>query len=185
MADEHSLIEVVTINPRIRLDIRYATTNNFTNQVVYQSARCFARRPVAAALDKVQQDLEKRNLGLKIYDGYRPLSVQRIFWSLVPDETYVADPNKGSRHNRGCAVDLTLVDSDGNELEMPTGFDDFAEKAWRSCMELPAKAIENRQLLASAMEKHGFTGFPNEWWHFDFIGWENFPILDVPFEQLG
>src|SRR5262245_38439969 len=109
--NKHDLVNIQTINRRIILDIRYATTNNFTHTKVYPSAQCYLQREVAVALDAVQKELESKGFGLKIFDGYRPLSVQKIFWQLVPDERYVGNPAKGSKHNRGCAVDLTLVDS--------------------------------------------------------------------------
>ena len=136
-------------------------------------------------LDSVQRELEKVGLGLKVWDCYRPLSVQKILWSIVPDERYVANPAKGSRHNRGCAVDLTLVDSLGNELPMPTKYDDFTEKAHRDYYNLPDTVIKNRKILEDVMKKYGFIPLPTEWWHFDAQGWENFSILDIPLKELN
>lgn len=121
--------------------------------------------------------LRPRKLGLRVLDCYRPLSVQKKFWELVPDERYVANPNKGSRHNRGFAVDLTLVDREGRELPMPSAYDDFSEKAHRD-FPAPGAAGDNRALLKAAMEREGFLGLPTEWWHFDFRGWEKAPLLD-------
>jgi D-alanyl-D-alanine dipeptidase len=187
------LVEVVKINPHIRLDIRYATTNNFAKKVVYPSARCFLEEPAAKALDAVQQKLEKFGLGLKIFDGYRPLSVQKIFWNVVsdqfPDETvraqYVANPVTGSRHNRGSAVDLTLIDlKTGEELVMPSGYDDFSEKAHRNYNAMSPEAKKNCRLLETIMKSHGFEPLPSEWWHFDWRDWKSFPIQDVTFEEL-
>jgi zinc D-Ala-D-Ala dipeptidase len=179
------LVDIRDVNPRIRLDIRYATANNFTGARVYDEARCFLRPDVAQRLSQVQRDLERQGLGLKVYDCYRPLSVQKKFWALVPDERYVADPAKGSRHNRGAAVDLTLVDARGRELPMPTGYDDFTEKAHRDAKDLPAETIRNREILEKAMVRRGFVPLPTEWWHFDAAGWEKYPVMDVPFGELA
>jgi D-alanyl-D-alanine dipeptidase len=173
------LVDITTINPNIRLDIRYATTNNFTHQKVYPSACCYVRKAVAERLDRVQKELESLGYGLLIWDGYRPLSVQRIFWNLVPDERYVMPPEKGSRHNRGAAVDVTLVKLDGTPIQMPTDFDDFSEKAHCNYMDLPQEVINNRQLLTSVMYKYGFTGVDCEWWHFDDTQWQKYPIEDI------
>jgi D-alanyl-D-alanine dipeptidase len=169
-------VDIAALNPHIRLDIRYATTNNFTHRRVYEVARCMLREGTARKLDAVQRDLERMGLGLKVFDCYRPLSVQRKFWAILPDERYVADPAQGSRHNRGAAVDLTLVTSDGHELRMPTGFDDFTEKAHRDFQALPPEAIRNRTLLERVMKKRGFVPLPTEWWHFDDLDWRKYPI---------
>jgi len=179
----HDLIELKKLSPNILLEILYATPNNFVGKAVYPSSRCFLRRSTAIRLHKVQLALEKMGLGLKVWDGYRPLSVQKIFWSLFPDPLYVADPAEGSRHNRGASVDLTLVDKQGNELPMPTAFDDFSEKASRS-YEGGLEETRNRRLLESAMAKEGFLEYPHEWWHFDDPEWEAYPILDVGFDEL-
>ena len=178
------LVELKTLSPKIPLDIRYATANNFTGRAVYDEARCFLQWPAAEALLKVQGELRRQGLSLKIYDCYRPLSVQKKFWALVPDERYVADPAKGSRHNRGMAVDLTEVDGSGRELRMPSPYDDFTERAHRDFMNLPAESIRNRERLEKVMVKYGFEPFPTEWWHFDFRGWEAYPVMDVPFEKI-
>lgn len=178
------LVDIQKINPRIKIDIKYATEDNFTGRKLYSVPKCFLRRFVALKLDSVQKELEKIELGLKVWDCYRPLSVQEILWSIVPDERYVANPAKGSRHNRGCAVDLTLVDSLGNELPMPTKYDDFTEKAHRNYKDLPDTVVKNRKLLEDVMKKYGFIPLPSEWWHFDFEGWEKFSILDIPLEKL-
>jgi D-alanyl-D-alanine dipeptidase len=176
------LIDIISINPAIVLDIRYATENNFTHQKLYPIAKCMLRREAAESLSAVQKDLRYRGLGLKVYDGYRPLSIQRKLWEVVPDERYVANPVKGSRHNRGAAVDLTIIDSLGNELEMPTPYDDFTDKAHCDYMQLPEAALKNRALLEEVMTRHGFVSMSSEWWHFDFQGWGKFEILDQPLE---
>jgi len=181
---EVALVDIESVNPHIRLDIRYATANNFTHQVLYPKAKCYLRKPVAERLSKVQAQLERLNRALKVFDCYRPLSVQKRMWALVPDERYVADPAKGSRHNRGAAVDVTLLSSDGKDLDMPTPYDDFGEKAHRDYMNLPAPVIANRSLLELVMRQAGFEPLPTEWWHFDAVGWESYPILDVGFDRL-
>jgi D-alanyl-D-alanine dipeptidase len=179
------LIDLQKKIPTIVLDIKYATEDNFTHKVVYPIAKAYLVKGAAQALCEVQSELEKEGLGLKVFDGYRPLSVQEKFWQLVPDERYVADPKKGSRHNRGCAVDCTLIClKDGKELEMPTPFDDFTEKAHRDYMNIPAEVRTNREKLEAIMNKHGFMGLPTEWWHFDYQGWEHYALLDKNFDEL-
>src|SRR5262245_10996887 len=161
--------------------MRYATANNFTKQVLYPVAdECLLCEPAARRLAKVQKNLEKKGLGLKVWDCYRPVSVQKKLWDIVPDERYVANPKSGSRHNRGASVDLTLVDAKGKELPMPTAFDEFSEKAHRSYMDLPAEAVRNRQTLQEAMEAEGFVGLPTGWWHFDDPSWSQFALRDEP-----
>jgi D-alanyl-D-alanine dipeptidase len=148
-AEPSDFVDVQTVAPGIRLDLRYATANNFTHQVVYPTARCLVRRDVAERLQRVQAALAARHLGLALWDCYRPLSVQRRFWALVPDERYVADPKKGSRHNRGAAVDLTLVDDAGRQLDLGTAFDDFSPRAHRDATNLSATARRNRALSST------------------------------------
>jgi D-alanyl-D-alanine dipeptidase len=172
-----TIVNIQSVNPHVVLDIRYATTNNFTGKKVYDSANCLLRASTARKLSDAQRELERSGLGLKVYDCYRPLAVQRKFWSLVPDERYVANPAKGSRHNRGAAVDLTLVDRNGQELPMPTPFDDFTDKAHRDYTQLPPEALKNRALLEEVMTRHGFVGLPTEWWHFDDADWPSYPII--------
>ncbi|MES2274173.1 MAG: D-alanyl-D-alanine dipeptidase [Chlamydiota bacterium] len=179
------LVELKKISPGVILDIRYATPHNFAARTVYSSARCYLQRRTAERLDRVQRSLEIRGFGLKVFDGYRPLSVQKIFWSVLPDPQYVADPLVGSKHNRGAAVDLTLVDRRGEELLMPTSFDDFTESAHHDYQGAQVEAIQNRNFLKSAMESEGFLSFPSEWWHYDDPDWERYPILNVSFESLG
>ncbi|MHC4234599.1 MAG: D-alanyl-D-alanine dipeptidase, partial [Planctomycetota bacterium] len=178
------LVDVSLIDPRILIDLRYATADNFTGQQLYPVARCLLRESVARRLQRVQDRLVRRGLGLKIYDGYRPLSVQRKLWEIVPDPKYVADPAKGSRHNRGAAVDVTLVDFTGRDLEMPTGYDDFSPAAHRDYSGGTKASRQNRQILTDAMEAEGFRGLADEWWHFDAPGWEGYPLLDVPLTDV-
>lgn len=178
------LIDIRTVNPNIALDIRYATTNNFLKRQLYSKARCVLRGAAARRLAQVQKELESKGLGLKVYDCYRPLSVQKLMWQVKPDNRYVANPKYGSRHNRGAAVDLTLVDRNGKELEMPTGFDDFTAQAHRNYKGGSAQARKNSQVLENAMKKYGFIPLPTEWWHFDAPGWDNYAILDVGFGEI-
>ncbi len=179
------LVEIRKYIPNIRLDIRYAGKNNFAKQAVYKQARAFARLPVVEALKNVQKELNKSGLGLKIFDGYRPYSVTVKFFAIASDKSFVANPKDGSRHNRGCAIDLTLINlRTGKELEMPSPYDSFAAAAASDFMDLPAASIKNRELLRSTMEKSGFRVLNNEWWHFDFNGWKNYELMDIPFEDL-
>ena len=175
---EYRLIDIKTIAPDIVLDMRYATSNNFLKSPVYPVARCLLRAPVAEALKRVQADLVTQGLGVKLFDCYRPLSVQRAMWKILPDSNYVANPVKGSRHNRGAAVDLTLVDGMGKELEMPTDFDDFSENAFPDSPTMTAAARRNVDILTIAMEKQGYTSISTEWWHFDGPNWRRYGVLN-------
>lgn len=182
---ETRLAEINKYIPGIALDIRYATTNNFTHKVMYPQARAFARLPVVLALKAVQDDLKARGLGLKIYDAYRPYAITVKFYETARDTNFVADPRKGSKHNRGCAIDLSLIDlKTGKELDMPTGFDSFSKKAAANYTGLSPKQIENRELLKGVMQAHGFKVIATEWWHYDFNGWNKYPLLDVPFSVI-
>ena len=178
------LIDIRKVNPKIVLDIRYATTNNFLKQKLYPVARCVLRGAAASRLSQVQNDLSKNGLGLKVYDCYRPLSVQKKMWQVMPDSRFVANPTKGSRHNRGAAVDVTLIDRNGKELEMPTGFDNFTEKAYLNYSGGSSQSRRNRQILQDAMKKYGFIPLETEWWHFDAPGWDKFSVLDVSFGEI-
>ena len=182
---EEPLIDLSSVNPRIILDIKYATADNFVGKPVYTLPKAYLRKTVAQKLNRVQQELEKNGLGLKVWDAYRPLPAQQILWDIVPDERYVADPKKGSVHNRGAAVDLTLVDAQGNELVMPTGFDDFTEKAHHDYKDLPDEVLVNRDILLTYMVAQGFTPFATEWWHFNDLEAESYPLLSTTFEELG
>jgi D-alanyl-D-alanine dipeptidase len=179
------LVAVTSLCPNIVLDIRYATTNNFTGQQVYPSAKACLLIPTARKLAAAQAELEKQGLGLKVFDAYRPIAVQQRFWEIMPDERYVANPKKGSRHNRGSAVDVTLVRLDTKEeLPMPTPYDDFSEKASYANTNLPPEVLANRQLLCDVMTRNGFLAFPTEWWHFDDADWEAYPLLNISIEEL-
>lgn len=183
-APNNLLVEVVKEIPSIVLDIRYFTTNNFTKQRLYASGRCFLLRPVVEKLKKVQTELAAKDLGLKIWDGYRPLHIQYKLWEIEPDERFVANPKTGSNHNRGAAVDITIVEAHGQELDMPTDFDEFNEKASANYNDLTKTQIQNRELLKSVMARHGLIQNPFEWWHFDDAQANSFPILDIDIEAL-
>lgn len=177
-AHASELVDIQTFIPGIQVDLKYATADNFTGQVVYQFNCCLLHKDAALKLRDVQAELEVIGLSLKIWDGFRPMAAQWKFWEIIPDERYVSDPRKGGRHTRGTAVDVTLVAKDGSELPMPSDFDDFSEKAHRNYMEVSQEAIQNRELLETVMLKHGFIGLPTEWWHFDLLNWKNYPSLD-------
>jgi D-alanyl-D-alanine dipeptidase len=178
------LVDIKEVSPRIIVDMRYASENNFTKKKLYDSNTCFLRKSTALKLNEVQKKLEGMNLGLKVWDCYRPLAVQRLFWAILPDERYVANPATGSRHNRASAVDLTLVDSQGREIQMPTGFDDFSPRADHGYQNLPGQVIRNRELLKDLMEKAGFIPLPEEWWHYDDEKWMQYDLMDIPFQDL-
>ncbi len=178
------MVDIQKIDPSIRIDIRYATEDNFTKETLYPEARCLLRKEVAEKLSRVQKGLTARGLGLKIFDGYRPLSVQKKMWAIMPVEGYVADPAKGSNHNRGAAVDLTLVDSSGRALPMPSAYDEFSERSNRNYRGASKEALENRRILQEEMEKEGFAGLSTEWWHFDDPEAKKYPVLDLPFSSV-
>lgn len=180
-----TLIDLEKFVPGLVLDIRYATTNNFTGEQIYNLAKAYARKPVAEALLKIQRELEPKGLGIKMFDAYRPYKATVKFYEVYKDTTYVASPYRGSRHNRGCALDLTIIDlKTGKELEMPTGYDSFKKEAWPRTPVADPTIRANRALLIEVMEKHGFKVNGSEWWHYDFIGWKNYEVLDIDFEQL-
>ena len=179
------LVELLTVSPSIILDIRYATSENMMGRPLYSSSRCFLQKKSADRLHRVQMALRKRHLGLKVFDGYRPLFVQKIFWAHLPDPRFVADPAVGSNHNRGAAVDLTLIDENGRELMMPSGFDEMSERSSHNFHEGAIKALSrHREILKEAMIRQGFMPFPTEWWHFDDPEWASYPVIDIPIEKL-
>lgn len=177
-------VDLMKTNKDIVFDIRYATENNFLKKAVYPAALCYARRPVSIRIDSIQKELNSQGLGLKIFDAYRPLSVQKMMWEILPDDRYVANPQYGSRHNRGAAVDVSLVDSTGIELQMPTDLDDFSQKASHSYMDLTDEQIKNRKILKDIMEKYGFVNLESEWWHYDLKNYAEFPVVDLSFDEI-
>ncbi len=179
-----NMVDITNLDSTIIVELRYATTNNFMKEKLYTSNICLLQRPVAERLIKVHRYLQERGMGLKVWDGYRPLSVQKKMWEKIPDTNYVANPNNGSKHNRGAAVDITLVDAQGNELEMPTAFDDFSEKARVENMALSHKAIMNRSLLHEAMKRFGFLPIKSEWWHFNDPEAKKYSVMDIPLDYF-
>ena len=183
-AEEKRLTNLATIG--IPLDIRYATADNFMKKPLYPIAKAYLRAPAARALLEVQRELATRGIGIKVYDAYRPYRVTEAMWEPIKNPDYVADPAKGSRHNRGAAVDLTLIElASGAELPMPTAYDDFTERAAHAFTNLDPDILANRALLRDTMVRHGFQPLPSEWWHYDFTGWEQFELMDVPLDQLN
>lgn len=181
------LVELVKVDPSLRLDIRYASDRNFMGFPLYAQPRAFLQKEAALALKKVNDDLRPQGLGLLILDAYRPWSVTKLIWDKTPPakRAYVADPQDGSRHNRGAAVDLTLLDLEtGKPIAMPSYYDDFSQKAHHSYQGASLQARQNRAKLREAMEKHGFEALSNEWWHYDYQGWQNYPVMDKSFEEL-
>jgi D-alanyl-D-alanine dipeptidase len=183
------LVEIVKLDPTIHLDVRYATSDNFTGRSVYRQARAFLQRPAAEALVRVSRSLRERGYGLLVFDGYRPWSVTKLFWEITPkdkrEKGFVANPAKGSKHNRGAAVDLSMYDlATGREVEMPSAYDEFTDRADPDYAGGTVEQRSRRDLLRAEMEKEGFTVDPGEWWHFNYKGWESYPILDVAFESI-
>jgi D-alanyl-D-alanine dipeptidase len=182
------MVELKSMMPALLYDLRYATENNFMHRRMYdrRTTVTFLRLPVARALQLVQHELAAKGMGLKIFDAYRPYAVTVKFWELVKDERYVANPAKGSGHNRGIAIDLTIIDkATGKELDMGTGFDNFTDTAHHTFTQLSPTVLQNRQLLRSTMEKYGFKALESEWWHYFIPEASRFAILDIPFRKLA
>jgi D-alanyl-D-alanine dipeptidase len=182
------LVDLATLDPTIRFDIRYATTNNFMATPMYSEAKAFLQRPAAEALLKAHRALAADGFGLLIHDAYRPWYVTRMFWDATPDSSriFVADPSQGSRHNRGAAVDLTLYDlRTGRPVEMVSGYDEFSPRAFPDYPGGTSRQRFHRERLRRAMEAVGFTVFEAEWWHFDFNDWRLYPIGNVTFDRIG
>lgn len=169
--------ELVREDSTIRLDLRYATDSNFVKLQLYDCPRCFLRPEAAEALLAAQRKLQKQGFGFKLFDCYRPLSVQWKLWEKLPDERYVSHPKKGSMHNRGMAVDLTLVDANGRELDMGTPFDYFGKEAYHAYQELSPQVLKNRKLMLETMESAGFRPIKTEWWHYSFKG-KTYPVAN-------
>lgn len=185
---EARLIELITLDPTIKLDIRYATEDNFVGKKVYPQVRAFLQKPAAKGVAKVHKKLAEKGLGIVIFDGYRPWSITKLFWEVTPDDKrkFVANPEKGSKHNRGCAVDLSIFDLKTGELiDMPSGFDEFTERASPDYTGGTEKQRANRDMLRKLMEDEGFTVNPNEWWHFDYKDWEKYAIYDISFDDAA
>lgn len=187
-SQEDQLIELKEIIPYLRYDLKYASNQNFTGKRVYpkNTQSTYLVKEAAQSLKNIAKELEAKNLGLLIWDAYRPYRATVKFWKMIHDERYVANPAKGSGHNRGIAVDLTLYEiSTGELLEMPTGFDNFSDTAHHDFMMLAEKKIMNRQLLKNTMEKHGFKSLETEWWHYAWPNDRNYPIMNISFKRLN
>lgn len=186
---QSDLVEITQLDSTVRLDIRYATTNNFLHRPVYAQAKAFLQRPAAEALVRAHQSLKAKGYGIVVFDGYRPWSVTKLFWDSASDAErkieFVANPKKGSRHNRGCAADISLFDlTTGKEVTMPSGYDEFSERAFPTYAGGTAESRRSRDLLRAAMEAEGFTVYPAEWWHFDYKDWKIYRIQNIPFEAI-
>jgi D-alanyl-D-alanine dipeptidase len=184
------LVELIAIDPHLKLDIHYARTDNFLHQKLYAEPRAYMQRPAAMALKKVDDDLRRQGYGLVIFDAYRPWSITKLMWDRSPEAWrsggYVADPAQGSRHNRGCAVDLSMFDvRTGREVTMPTPYDDFTPAAHADAPVADPEARRHRAMLRHAMEAHGFMPLAEEWWHFDYQDWRHYRIIDVDPSHLG
>jgi D-alanyl-D-alanine dipeptidase len=182
------LVELIKLDATIKLDIRYATANNFLGRPVYKEARAFLQRPAAEALVRANKSLRERGYGLIIHDGYRPWSVTKIFWDATPADKkqFVADPSQGSRHNRGCAVDLSLYDlKTGKEVVMPSEYDEMTERSHINYKGGSDESRRLRDLLRVAMEGEGFAVYEPEWWHYDYKDWQQYPILNISFSEIG
>jgi zinc D-Ala-D-Ala dipeptidase len=183
---DKQMVNLKTAIPSLLVDLRYAGINNFMHTKLYPAVTStYLRKPAADALLKVQQELKVLGLGLKIFDAYRPYSVTEIMWQPVKDDRYAADPKKGSGHNRGIAVDITLINLTSNEeLNMGTGFDNFSDTAHHAFTDLPEDILQNRLLLKKLMEQHGFKALDTEWWHYSLPNAKDFELLDIPFKDL-
>lgn len=180
------LVDLARFDARLRLDIRYATPNNFMGRVLYPVPKAAAQRPVAEALSRVQTRAEAAGYGLLIFDAYRPWRITRMMWEETPPEQreFVANPATGSRHNRGCSIDLSLH-KDGVEVVMPSPYDDFTPAAYRSNTAAAPQAIAASRMLEEWMVAEGFVPLANEWWHYDWAEWRQYPIMDVPLEDVA
>jgi D-alanyl-D-alanine dipeptidase len=182
------LVELVKLDPTIKLDIRYAGANNFLGKPVYPEARAFLQRPAAEAVVRAHQALKAHGYGLLIHDGYRPWAITKLFWDMTSGKQreFVADPSQGSKHNRGCAVDLTLYElKTGRAVQMPGDYDEMTERSYPDYKGGTAEQRARRDLLRKVMEAEGFTVEPNEWWHYNYQDWRLYPILDIPFSAIG
>jgi D-alanyl-D-alanine dipeptidase len=182
------LVELAALDPTIKLDIRYASTNNFLSEPMYSQARAFLQRPAAEAVTHANRALNKLGFGLLIHDAYRPWYVTKMFWDATPldKRIFVANPKEGSRHNRGCAVDLSLYDlATGKPIEMVGVYDEMSERSYPGYPGGTSLQRWHRDLLRSAMEQQGFEVYEFEWWHFDYKDWRRYPILNLTFDQIS
>lgn len=184
---ESDLVELIKLDPDLRLDIRYATSNNLVGRPVYTEARAFLQRPAAESLAKVNSELKQIGYQLLIFDGYRPWSVTKLFWDITPksEKKFVADPKDGSKHNRGCAVDLSLFEiASGKEVQMPGEYDETTERSYPNYKGGTEEQRRMRDLLRSKMEANGFTVYEYEWWHFDYKDWKLYRVQNIQFSEI-
>lgn len=182
---DNILVDLRQIIPDAKFDVRYATANNLIGRPLYPTADVFMRRPAALALREVHDNLRQLGFGLVFHDGYRPYEITVLFYEEIKDTTYVADPRKGSRHNRGMAIDLSMYDlKTGEIVEMPSAYDETTERSHHDYMGGSKKALQNRQILKDAMLDVGFEVYPYEWWHYDFKGWEKCYTYDIWHEKI-
>lgn len=185
---QSDLVELIKLDPSFKLDVRYASNNNFVGRPVYTESRAFLQRPAALQLVEVHRELKSLGYGLMIFDGYRPWSVTKLFWEITPKEKkkFVANPKKGSRHNRGCAVDLTLFDlATGKPVPMTGEYDEMTERSYPDFNGGTEEQRKMRDLLRATMEARGFKVYEYEWWHFDFNGWEEYRIQNIQFSEIN
>ena len=168
LAQQNDFVLLRSLSDDFIFDMKYATPDNFLKQAVYDCGECYLRKSTAKALVKANEEFKSLGYRIKLFDCYRPLSVQKKMWKILPGTHYVANPAKGSKHNRGAAVDLTLVDAQGKELDMGTPFDFFGKKAHHTCTTLPKKVLENRKLLKDVLNKYNFKSIFSEWWHYEY-----------------
>ncbi|MFZ9503030.1 MAG: M15 family metallopeptidase [Cyclobacteriaceae bacterium] len=177
---ENELLDMRQLLPDAQFDVTYAGTNNFLKRKIYPTPDLFMRAPAARALVRASEIVKEKGFGLLLFDGYRPYSVTELFYEEIGDTTFVADPRKGSKHNRGMAIDLSLYDlKTGKQVLMPTAYDEASPKAYQDYAEGDPLALKNRAILREAMEQVGFSIFKYEWWHYDYQGWENCPTYDI------
>ncbi len=182
---KYGLVKLIDVDPTFIIDLKYASDDNFVKQQVYpQNADALLRKSTAMKLKSAHEIFKKDGYRIKVFDAYRPQHVQFIFWYFMPDTRFVADPMKGSKHNRGTAVDITLVDEDGKEIEMGTEFDNFTERAAHDHPEHTETALNNMRYLRNVMEEVGFKGISSEWWHFDDVDWREYDLLDISFDKF-
>lgn len=177
-------VDIEQMDDSLIIDMKYATDDNFVGKASYPVRKCVLQYETAKKLVAANKEFKEYGYKIKVFDAYRPLSVQKIMWGFMPNEDFVANPAKGSVHNRGCAVDITLVNSEGNEVEMPSPFDDFSEKAHIKYMGASPEAIKNREFMAGIMVKHGFLRMESEWWHFNDENYKQYPVCDTPLEAF-
>jgi D-alanyl-D-alanine dipeptidase len=184
---EPDLVELDKFDATVKLDIRYATSDNFVGRPVYPQARAFLQRPAAEALRRVNAGLRQHGYGIVVFDGYRPWSVTKLFWDVTPPDKhqFVADPREGSRHNRGCAADVSLYQlATGRNVPMPSEYDEMTERAYPDYRGGTDDERRTRDLLRRVMEAEGFSVYRTEWWHFDYRDWTQYAILDIPFATI-